>query len=340
MKFLAELRAIRATQGVSPKDLAARMAAIDLPPALALASKYLPQAVVVAMWCVPAGLTAACVALLDPATATQKAFACGASPMLFFAFFVLTGGLISRLGQPGVVEGKFPRRAGHPIYALRRIFGAAWTQVYYFKPLYAVCLAIPPLKWLLFRLYGYRGNLDFTVYPDSWIRDLPLLRVGEGVYLANRCTVGTNLCLNDDSILVGKCTFDDHSLVGHLGVFGLGSRIGKHGELGVAAATGIRVIMGDNVRIAPCATINHGARLGDNVRIGTAANVGMKSRIAANIEVAAGANIPARADIKSQEEADQCFAREGRDLNARREALTAILDDYMQNRGAEQPVRH
>ena len=32
----------------------------------------------------------------------------------------------------------------------------------------------------VFRIFGYRGSMDFTIYPDTWIRDLPLLDFGEG----------------------------------------------------------------------------------------------------------------------------------------------------------------
>jgi hypothetical protein len=39
-------------------------------------------------------------------------------------------------------------------------------------------------------------HMTFTVYPDSWIRDLPLLPFGQGEYVANPSTIGTNIVLN------------------------------------------------------------------------------------------------------------------------------------------------
>jgi hypothetical protein len=49
-------------------------------------------------------------------------------PLVFAVVFVLIAGSLSRLAQPGIIAGQFPRRADHPIYALRRIYGTAWTR--------------------------------------------------------------------------------------------------------------------------------------------------------------------------------------------------------------------
>lgn len=136
-------------------------------------------------------------------TDVQRLVFLAIAPVVFALCFIIVSGLISNLGRYGVVEGKFPRKSEHPIYALRKIYGAAWTQLYYFKPLYAVCLSIPALKKLMFRLFGFSGSIDITVFPDTWLRDLPLLNIGHGAYLANRATLGTNMCLNDGSIILG-----------------------------------------------------------------------------------------------------------------------------------------
>src|SRR5690606_32657555 len=101
----------------------------------------------------------------------------------------LISGLLSCPFQSAIIPGRFPRDLGESIYARRRLYGLCWTLVYYCKPVYAGWLAVPALKRLLFRLFGYRGPTDFTVYPDTWIRDLPLLHFGSGVYVANRATL-------------------------------------------------------------------------------------------------------------------------------------------------------
>jgi hypothetical protein len=122
------------------------------------------------------------------------------APLVYAIVFPLVAGVLSRLFCNGIVPGKFPRDLSHPIYRQRRYYGLCWTALYYCKPVYYVCLTIPCLKWLTFRLFGYRGQMDFTVHPDTWIRDLPLLDLGKGAYVANRATLGTNMPLKNGKI--------------------------------------------------------------------------------------------------------------------------------------------
>jgi hypothetical protein len=122
------------------------------------------------------------------------------APLVYTLCFVLTAGALSLPFQSGIIAGKFPRDLRHPVYRKRRFYGLCWTSVYYFKPLYFLCLTIPWLKWATFRLFGYRGQMDFTIYPDTWIRDLPLLELGRGAYIANRATLGTNIPLSNGKV--------------------------------------------------------------------------------------------------------------------------------------------
>ena len=83
------------------------------------------------------------------------------------------------------MPGSFPRDLRAPLYRGRRLYGLCWTAVYYFTPVYWLFLTVPLLRRALFRLFGYRGQMDFTVYPDTWIRDLPLLEFGRGAYVGS-----------------------------------------------------------------------------------------------------------------------------------------------------------
>jgi UDP-3-O-[3-hydroxymyristoyl] glucosamine N-acyltransferase len=171
--------------------------------------------------------------------------------------------------------------------------------------------------------------MDITTYPDSWIRDLPLVKAGRGVYLANRCVVGTNLCLNDGSILVGKCTFGDGAMIGHLAMFGLGTSIGKQSELGVKAALGLHITVDDNVQVGPGAEVNHGTHISSGARIGTSAVIGIKCRIGENITIKPGASIPPGAVILTQDEADKYFSSETFRLSEHKKALFEVLMEQM-----------
>jgi carbonic anhydrase/acetyltransferase-like protein (isoleucine patch superfamily) len=323
--FVTELKQIRQSTFASRQEQAEKMAEITLPKWLALISQHSVSVVVIAMWGVSSALALKGFTLALGYHGVAQWLAFAALPFVFVISFVSMGGVFAQLTRAGLVEGKFPRKASHPMYAIRRIYGTAWSQIYYFKPLYAVCLAIPVFKKFLFRVFGYRGDLSFTTYPDSWIRDLPLLNLGKNVYLANRCVVGTNLCLNDGTILVGRCTALDGAMVGHLAIFGQGTVLGQKSEIGVGASTGIRVHTGEQVLISPKAIVYHAVQIGHHVRIGGFAVVGMKSKIADHIEIKAGSLIPPGTDLNTQQDADNIFKGETKKLSDQNDALFAIL---------------
>lgn len=328
-QFVQDLKNLKERKDISRNEAAKIMAEIKLPFFLAAISQQTTWLVVGGMWLGATFCALGFVRLVDQSVSSSNQWLMTAlysfAPVVFALAFVLIGSFFARIGRPGMMAGKFPRSPDHPIYALRRIFGTAWTQVFYFKPLYAVFLSIPFLKGMLFKLFGYRGQTDFVLYPDAWVRDLPLLSMGKGAYLANRCTIGSNICLTDGSILVGSCQFGEKALVGHLVIFGLGGKLGRESELGIAVSLGIRITIGDLVSVAPKASIYHGAEIGNNVKIGACALVGMKAKIADGVELKVAAIIPNGAVVSNQTEADQYFSSELEILKSRKDDLTEIL---------------
>lgn len=251
--------------------------------------------------------------------------ALAAAPAIFIVTFPTTLGLMSRPFQKGIIAGKFPREPFHKVYFSRRVYGACWTQVFYFKPVYSVILAIPVFKKLVFRLFGYKGQIDFTVYPDTWIRDLPLLKIEKGAYLANRATIGTNLVLTDGSILVQGVQLETRALVGHLCIIGTGARIGERAEIGMRSSIGIRVRVLTEANIKPHCAINHGTVVKERASIGTMSLVGMKCMIGENVRVPSGAIIPDGAVLQTQADCDRYFSSEVSDLVQYKERLLAAI---------------
>jgi UDP-3-O-[3-hydroxymyristoyl] glucosamine N-acyltransferase len=160
-----------------------------------------------------------------------------------------------------------------------------------------VVLALPWLKTVTFRLFGYHGSTRFTIYPDTWIRDLPLLEIGEGAYLSNNATVSPNICLNDGSILVKPIRIGAESLIGHAARVGPGVRIGERSEVGVATALAIHVVVGDDVRIGHCCDIDRGVHVANRVRIAEANSVGANSSLGESARTPFGLTVPARVTI-------------------------------------------
>lgn len=243
-------------------------------------------------------------------------------PVSYAVLYVLCAGLFSLPFQKAIVPGRFPRDLSHPIYVRRRMYGSCWAMVYYFKPIYALCLSIPILKRALFRLFGYRGPTGFTVYPDTWIRDLPLLHLGNGAYVANRATLGTNIALSNGRILVDRIQVDGNAMVGHLAmiapgaIIGCGAQIGvgamiapgaiigQGAKVGVGSAIGIRCELGEGSLVRPMSTLDHRAIIGADAVVETMSYVGRAAVIGPKISIASGALIRARARILAQTTAD------------------------------------
>ena len=275
----------------------------------------LPLILISTIW-LGAFLTAATPFVVLETQSLAVKYLCLASfPFLFFASFILISGAMSLLGQKGIIQGTFPRKPFDKIYLRRRIFGACWTQVFYFKPLYGVALTIPILKKILFRLFGYRHQTQFTLYPDTWIRDLPLLKFGEGAYLANRATIGTNICLSNGSILVDSIEVDTKGLVGHLAVLAPGVKIGKYAEVGVSATIAIRTKLCDGSKVHPCCMINHGAVIGEETKVGTMSYIGIKAVLGPKLNIPAGTNLPSGTIIQTQDEMQNFFRAETKQID-------------------------
>ncbi len=225
--------------------------------------------------------------------ATTAVFA----PLAYAFVFCLVAGLLCIPHRKGIIPGKFPRDVGHPVYFDRRMYGLCWTSLFYFKPVYYLALTIPTLKTMTFRLFGYRGSMDFTTYPDTWIRDLPLLDLGEGAYIANRATLGTNLALPTGEIMVAPISIGKNGLVGHLVAIACGTSLGEGSEIGACAAVGYRTTIGSNTQVSAKCAVEHGVVIGDDCTIGTSSYIGSASRVAKGVNVLPGSTIPPRSKI-------------------------------------------
>ncbi len=250
-------------------------------------------------------------------------------PFVFVFSYILVSGLLSKLGVKGIISGKFPREPKHPIYSLRRIYGSCWTAVYYFKPLYWLVLSLPFLKKITFRLFGYENGMNFTIYPDTWIRDLPLLSFGKKTYIANRATLGTNMCLNDHSILVDSITLEEKTMIGHLAMIGPGVSLGSNSEVGTGGVIGVKVKAGKNVKIGALCAISHGTVLEDNVNVGSVSSVGLRSVIRSNINLPFGSNIPAGAIIETQKDVEKYFSSETELLALARLKTSNLINSFI-----------
>jgi carbonic anhydrase/acetyltransferase-like protein (isoleucine patch superfamily) len=208
------------------------------------------------------------------------------APALFAVTYVTIAGLLSRPHQRSIVPGRFPRSLDHPIYIDRRLYGLCLTAVYYFTPLYAAVLYVPAFRRYFFRLFGYKGDLDFTIHPDTWIRDLPLVRFGKGAYVANQSTIGTNIIAADNHIWVDRVEVGAGTTIGSHSLIAPGAQIGANVEIGIRTILGLKVRIRDGVSVGPDSAIGHGAVLGEGASIGRRSEIDLRAR------VAPGASVP------------------------------------------------
>jgi carbonic anhydrase/acetyltransferase-like protein (isoleucine patch superfamily) len=259
------------------------------------------HAIVLAVYGVPLAIVALVATFLPGSVAPFVWLAL--APLVYATLSVFVAAAISLPYQRAIVPGRFPRDVKHPIYRARRIYGLCWTCIYYNKPVYFLALTIPWLRASMFRAFGYEGSLDFTIYPDTWIRDLPLLDFGPGAYLANRATLGTNMALSNGTSFVDRITVAGRATVGHLAVLAPGSSIGTSAEVGVRATVGIGVVVDEHANLQPCTAVNHMARIGKRATVGTAAYVGAASVLEPDSRVAPGGHVPNRTVVPAARDA-------------------------------------
>jgi len=146
--------------------------------------------------------------------------------------------------------------------------------------------------------------MKFTVYPDTWIRDLPILYFEDGVYVSNRATLGTNIVLQNGFLLVGAITLHSKALVGHLSMLGPGVEIGSGAEIAVGAAIGIKTKVGSGSFVGGYSAIEHGVRLGKNVSVGASSYIGSRSVVGDDIKLPAGSVVAPRTILKEAQTAE------------------------------------
>jgi acetyltransferase-like isoleucine patch superfamily enzyme len=255
-----------------------------------------------------AGGPFALVAAAMRATRSPLAFylVLAAAPAVYAIAYVLIAGTLSRLTIRAVMPGRYPRDVAHRVYGPRRLYSLCWTAIYYCAPIYHAVLAMPALKRLTLRLFG---SVDFQTYPDTWLRDLPLLSIGTGAYLSNKATVSPNMCLRNGKIIVLPVSIGARTMIGHLTMIAPGVDIGADSEVGVGAALGVNACVGSHTLIDHEVILDHEAAVGDRCVIGTRSYVGRKAVIRSGLRVPPATVVPARAILTTQADVDALVRR-------------------------------
>lgn len=194
--------------------------------------------------------------------------------------------------------GKFRRDGSDPAYEARAEYTRCLRRFVYDPASMNEVLTRPELKELFFRTFGYRGTLDFTIYPGAWLRDLPLLDIGEKAYLGDGIVLGTNQVSPDQSELrVGPIKIGHRTLFDQACMVGQGTTIGADCQFGIRSLLGIGLTIGDQVRAGGGCGIIHLARIGDGVTLGHGVIVGQGARVDDGVTIPGGTSIPPRTHV-------------------------------------------
>jgi acetyltransferase-like isoleucine patch superfamily enzyme len=192
-----------------------------------------------------------------------------------------------------IKAGKFERNRADKDYNDRIVYTMELRNFLYNPAVLNVIFSDQELKAKFFRAFGYRGNVNFTIYPKCWLRDLPLLDIGQNVYLGDNILLGTNQVTPGQKILVvGHIKIGDNCIFNQGCSVGGGTNIGKDGIIGFEVGIGFRNNIGDNVKIGERSTVGHGNRIGDNVTIGYTCKIGNFCIIEDGVEITEMTDIP------------------------------------------------
>jgi acetyltransferase-like isoleucine patch superfamily enzyme len=236
------------------------------------------------------------------------------APAIYAISLILVCGFLSVPFQWAIKPCKEPRDLKMPLYRARRLYGLCWTCIYYFPAIYHFALAVPTLRHVLFRLFGYRGNLDFTIYPDTWIRDLAVLDIGEHAYLANGSSLGSNVVLANGKILVDRIVIGANAIVGFHTMVGAGASIGERAEIGQNCMIGFRSTLEKDVLLGAACVVGHHVTIGQGTLLGGCCWIDNGARVAAGLRIPTCTFVPARTHLKTQGDVDQLVAVRKLDL--------------------------
>lgn len=194
-----------------------------------------------------------------------------------------------------IKSGVFMRDKESEIYAGRLAYTKELRRFVYDSSVFNEILLQDTLKEKFFRVFGYKYNLDFTLYPHAWIRDLALkdFVIGKNVYLADGIVLGTNQVTPCQKRLkVGPIKIGNDTIFDQCCKIGLRTIIGEHCVIGVSCHIGLKTYIGNNVKISPLSSVGHMVTINDNVIIGTSCIIGSFSVVEEGAVIADYTQVP------------------------------------------------
>ncbi|MEO0624409.1 MAG: hypothetical protein AAFU49_21340 [Pseudomonadota bacterium] len=193
-----------------------------------------------------------------------------------------------------IVEGVVTRRQNDDVSQAYRVYTREIEQFTEQPAIMRLVLSDPSLKIWFFRVFGYRGELQFSMMQAVWLRDLPLLTIGRDAHLGYGMMLGTSQILPDgESVLLRRISIGARTFFNQHTVVEGGTRVGEDCSVGVRVSIGGEVQVGDNVEVGDFARIGDQVILGAGSRVGCGAMIGRAAIVDPGMAVEDGADVPA-----------------------------------------------
>ncbi|EAY25154.1 LbetaH domain-containing protein [Microscilla marina] len=180
----------------------------------------------------------------------------------------------------GIKTGRFKRDVNQVTYQYRVTYTQHLRNYMYDPARLNVIFSDASLQHLFFRTFGYQGNTRFTIYPNAWLRDLPLLDIGENVYFGDGILLGTNqISENQQFIKVGRIRIGKNTIFDQHCSVGLDTQIGQDVQVRFKSSIGLKCTLGNSITVGECSIVGHRAQLGDRVRLGLNTKLGNFVRV-------------------------------------------------------------
>ncbi len=200
-----------------------------------------------------------------------------------------------------IKPGKMRRDPQNEAYRQRLIYTKALRNYLYNPAILNVIFGDSDLQSLFLRTFGYTNNTQFTIYPNAWLRDFPMLDIGENTYLGDGILLGTNqVSVNQKFITVGKIKIGANSVFDQKCSVGYHTTIGKNVQVRFNTAIGLKCTLGDHVTLGEFNVIGHATHIGHNAILHTYCRVGHFVTIDEGVVVEEFANIPSNSHVTKE----------------------------------------
>lgn len=211
----------------------------------------------------------------------------------FFVYlhvFVLVLGVLKRLVQPSLVEGRTPVGANRAYLAWG--LNSVLQGVFLSSPFIGLVQLLFSLRYLHLRLFGMQLSLGSVIGIGSELRQVELIELGEGSTIGLRAVLSCHISENGRVHRQGRIRIGKRSLVGAFSRLAPGVVVGDDALVGTNTTLSEDVIVGDRARIGAHCFVRRGVRIGEGARIESGAVI--------SADVAEGAYVRAASSLAEQ----------------------------------------